>query len=183
MLIKDNMIDEEIIAPYLKTHNIVGLLKHIDGSRDVILGCNLVVTTGTNYYAQLINQDTPTNTFIDAYLGNPVGDDSIAAADDFSDWVQGTLLVSTEKAASSTGLNNLDTDNTGKGEFIYTWKFEWGASDFNTEGGNDVRTGIISITGAMGTDPILNHWNFSVPFEKLSTSSLTLWVNHNLVGV
>lgn len=175
MFINDN-------KPYLSQYNVVGLLKNLDGSVKYVKGENLVVTTGTEYYAQLINQDTPTNTFNSAYLGNPAGNDSIAAADDFSDWGQGTLLVSTEKTVTSTGLNNLDTDNTGKGAFVYTWKIEWGAGDFNTESNNDVRTGIISVAGATGTNPILNHFNFASPFEKLSTSSLTLWVNHSIVG-
>lgn len=43
----------------------------------------------------------------------------------------------------------------------------------------DIRSGIITLQNASGTDPIVNHWNFEVPFQKLATSTFILWVNHS----
>lgn len=184
----NGLSDEQIIEKYANYNGetVVALLKHDDNTFEIIKDDNLVVTTGVDYYAELIENGknatgSPTNDFTTAILGNPGSNDTIAAADDFSDFGAGAV-TGTEKVATSSAINNSDTDNTGKGAFVFTWKFEWAGSDFDTESANNVRTGIITVASASGTDPLLNHWNFSTPFEKLSTSALTLWVNHTLVG-
>lgn len=163
--------------------NVIALLTHADGTYDIHTTHNLITTDGADYYAELIENGKnatapPTNDFITVLLGNPGSDDTLNIADNFSNWVQGTLLLTAEKTADQSKIGNTDLDNTGKGTFVFTWKFIWAGADFDTELQNDVRNGIITTASHVGTDPILNHWNFSMPFEKLSTSTLTLWVNH-----
>jgi len=178
--------DEEIVQRYggdLSKSNVVALLKHADGSFDIHKTLNRVVTAGLQYYAQRIGGETPTNTFNTCVLGNPATNDTIALTDTYANL--GSPITASKKAITSNypQLNNQDTDNTGRGEFVFTWKFEWGSADFNTEGANNVRSGVITLTTATGTNPILNHWNFGTPFQKLSTSALILWVNHSLSSV
>lgn len=163
--------------------NVIALLTHKDGTYEINTTHNLITTDGADYYAELIENGknatgSPTNAFSVCLLGNPGSDDTLAVGDDFSDFGQGALLLTTEKAITSAAIDNQDSDNTGAGAFIFTWKFIWSGGDFDTESANNVRTGVITTPTPTGTDPILNHWNFATDFEKLSTSTLTLWVNH-----
>lgn len=178
--------DEEIVKRYggdLSGSNVVALLRHDDGSFDIFKTHNRVVTTGLQYYAQKIGGVNPTNAFNTCVLGNPSSNDTIALGDNYSDL--GSPITASKKTITSNypQLNNQDSDNTGRGQYVYTWKFEWGSSDFNTEGANNVRSGVITLATATGSNPILNHWNFATAFPKLSTSALILWVNHSLSSV
>lgn len=175
--------DESIIEDLNIHANVIALLKHIDGTFEVYTTHNLITDDGADYYAELASigralSGTPTNAFDSAILGNSATPGTPAVTDNFSDFVQGSLLLTTEKVTSAAEINNTDTDNTGKGAFIFTWKFIWSGGDFDTESVNNVTSGIITTPSPTGTDPILNHWLFSPTFEKLSTSTLTLWVNH-----
>lgn len=166
--------------------NIIAVLKYPGGQIVPHFTANLVVNTGEEYYVQLIGQVTPTNTFDTMFLGNPVGNDTILATDNFSNLGTGTLGGgTTQKAIDATYPKNNDDDtaNPGRGEFVHTWRTSYLTTDFNTDGQNNIRTGVIVISTATGTDPILNHWNFTSNFAKLVTASLVVWVNHSLVGV
>lgn len=175
---KDNIDDTLEIK-----ENVIAVQTFKDGTKKTYTTHNLITTDGANYYAELSSigragSGSPTNAFDSALLGNSLTPGSPAIGDDFSDFVPGTVGLSTEKVVTSAAINNLDTENTGKGAFIFTWKAEWSAGDFDTEGVDDISSGIITIPSPTGTDPILNHFIFPTPFEKLSTSSLIVWVNH-----
>jgi len=178
-----DLTNEQIVKRFggdLSRYNVIALLKHDDGSFDIHKAQNRVVTTGLQWYANKIGGSTQTNTFDTCVLGNPSSNDTIALGDNYSNL--GSPITASKKTLS-TGYpqqNNQDGDNTGKGQYVYTWKFEWGGADFNANG---IRTGVITVSTATGTNPILNHWNFGTPFQKLSTSALILWVNHSLSSV
>lgn len=163
--------------------NIIAVLKFPDGHIEPHFTHNLVVDTGEEYYIELIGQVTPTNDFDTMTLGNPVGNDIIATDDDFSDL--GSPIAGSIKVIDATYPKNDDDDtaNPGRGQFVHTWRTSYLTTDFDTDAANDVRSGVIVISTATGTDPILNHWNFTSPFAKPSTAALVVWVNHSLVGV
>ena len=148
-----------------------------------------MVTTGEQYYIQLIGQVSPTNTFDTMVLDNPSVNDTIAAGDDFSDFDtqgDGTLGENSgaEKAIDATYPKNDDDDtsNPGRNEFVHTWRTSYLTTDFNTDAQANVRSGMITATNPTATDPILNHWNFVSNFAKPTTAALVVWVNHNLSG-
>lgn len=166
-------------------NNVIAMLKFEDGHTEKYYSHNLVVNFGEEYYIQLIGQVGPTNTFDTMFLGNPVGNDTPLAGDNFSNLGQGTLGSGTTKKAIDATYpknNDDDTTNPGRGEFVHTWRTSYLTTDFDTDGQNNIRTGVIVISSATGTDPILNHWNFVSNFAKSSASGLVVWVNHNLQG-
>ena len=170
--------------------NIIAVLKHEDGHIEPHFTKNLVVDTGEAYYMELIAQDTPTDTFNTMVLDNPSVNDTISALDNFSDLDtqgDGTLGENSgaEKVIDGTYPKRDDDDvaNPGRGQFVFTWRTSYLTTDFNTDALADVRVGMITPTDPTGTDPILNHWNFTSPFAKPSTAALVVWVNHTLVGV
>ncbi len=173
--------------------NVIAILKFPDGHIEPHFTHNIVVTTGDQYYAELVENGKnatgpPTNDFDTMTLGNPVGNDTIAKSDNFSNL--GSPIAGSIKLIDVLGapfdyprLDDQDTANPGAGAFIFTWRTSYLTTDFDTDAANDVRSGVIVISTATGTDPILNHWNFTSPFAKPSTAALVVWVNHTLVGV
>ena len=161
-----------------KETNIFAIIKDEFGKiKQRVNTSNIVTNAGDTYYAQLGAEETPTNVMANCYLGT--GSIAAAKTDDYSAL---TLIASSSKAPS-TGYpksNDTDTDNTGKAVDSVTWKYEWTGADFNDLA---IREGIISKAGATGTDPILTRWVWGSAFEKTSTDTLTLYVNHNMLGV
>jgi len=93
-------------------------------------------------------------------------------------------------------LCDLDSDNSGKGVDIVTYKFTWTTGQINTGSGNAITGGCIvqtsdvtSSNGSIQSIPsgtkLLTRWNFASPasFHKTSTDTLTLYVNHTMTGV
>ena len=92
-----------------------------------------------------------------------------------------------EPSSGYPKANDTDSDNTGKGTDVITYKFEWTTAQINTASGNPITGGCILDTDATPADgvKILTHWNFATPasFHKTSTDTLTLYVNHTMNGV
>lgn len=168
---------------YNPQNNVVALQTFEDGFQEVYFAKNLAVITGTQYYVELINQDTVTNAFGFMQVGNPATEDTISSDDDYSDFI--TPVVASLKAIDGTypQRDDPDVNNPGLGEFIFTWRTTWTAGDFDTESANTIKNGVITPPAPSGTDPLLTHWEFTSPFTKLSTSSLVVWVNHSFAGV
>lgn len=165
----------------VKDNNVLAVLKFPDGHVEPHITFNLVVTTGDQYYAQLVGQVTPTNDFDTMAVTN--GATAIPAADDdFSDLSTADVNGDPIKVLDGVPtLNNNDAANTGKGVFVFTWKVTYLTTDFNTDTKANVTDGMITPATPSGTDPVLNHWQFT-PFAKPSTAALIVWVNHTFVG-
>jgi hypothetical protein len=138
---------------------------------------NLVSTAGELHYAQLIAQATPTNAFGVTELASAVPA-TPAAGDDRADY---TIIATSEKAHSAgyPKINDSDTDNSGKGADVYTFKNEWTAGDGNWA---DIDGGIITNASPGASEAILTGFTIS-NFAKDSSTALTLWVNHAPTGV
>lgn len=119
----------------------------------------------------------PTNAFANCKLGT-----ASAAEGKTSTYATLTVITGSEKAPTATypKVNDQDADNTGKATDSITYKYEWTAADFNNAA---ILCGGIMVAAASGTDPLLTHFKFTAAFEKTASDTLTLYVNHNFLGV
>jgi len=138
---------------------------------------NIVTNDGDQFYAEMAAGEAPTYAFAEAQLG-----DGAVAADKTDNWSDLSLIASSEKALTGTypKSDDQEADNSGKAVDSVTYKFEWTGGDFNDAA---IREGVICVTGASSTDPILTRWVWGAAFEKTATDTLTLYVNHNFLGV
>jgi hypothetical protein len=170
--------DQDMLVPRApRGWNVRGALYLPTGEKIALAGHNLISDDGELHYAQLINQDVPTNAFgvtelATATPGTP------AATDNRSHY---TIQSGSEKAHTATypKINDTDTDNTGKGTDVYTFKNEWTAGDGNWTG---LVGGIITNATPGASEVILTGFAFSST-NKDSATALTLWVNHAPTGV
>ena len=156
--------------------NVMAIVRDKDGKiKSVNHAKNIVGDAGDVFYAQMGAEETPDNAFAECQLGT-----SAIAADKADNWSDLTLITSSEKAPTVVESNNQDADNSGKAVDSITYKYEWTGADFDDPA---IREGIICVTGASTTDPILTRWVWGAAFEKTATDTLTLYVNHNMLGV
>lgn len=137
---------------------------------------NLITNDGDLHMAEKLAGDTPTVAFANCYLGT--GSTAAGKTDNYDSM---TVISGTEKAPS-TGYpktNDTDTDNTGKGTDVCTWKYEWATTDFNNAA---VREGGIAKASATTGDKLFNRWVWGAAFEKASDATLTLYVNVTITG-
>lgn len=157
--------------------------------REWFYGANIATDAADLFYAQQGVNGSLTNDFLSVNnrieLGNPVGDDTLNKADTYS--ALGSPLTASRKALTATYPKTADgdTDNTGSGADIITWAYAWAVGDFNTESANDIRCGVVHIAGGspVAGSVLLSHWNFAAPFEKTSSDTLKVFLNHRMNGV
>jgi hypothetical protein len=155
---------------------IVNVLKFKDGSKKTWKNHNLITNEGDLFMAEKLAGDTPTYAFANCVLGT--GSTAAAKTDDYDDM---TPISGSEKAPSSgyPKTNDTDTDNTGKGTDVCTWKFEWTTSDFNDSA---VREGCITIATPIAGSKIFNRWVEAAAYEKSASATLTQYVNVTITG-
>lgn len=149
------------------------------GDKLRIHGVNIVTNDGDTYYAQSACGETPTDDFDGASSGLRLGSDNTAPTKSDTDVT--TFLSGTAHALDATyeKTNDGDTDNTGAGVDVVTWRFSYTTSEGNA-------TGIIE--GAIVDDKTtptaaLTHFLFAASFNKTSSDTLKVFVNHTMNGV
>lgn len=163
----------------LRHHDaLVLLIDHLTGRREVIAGINIVTDEGDKFYAQCACGETPTNTFANLYLAT-AGPATPAKDDDYSDY---TVAGGSEKAKTATypKTNDNDTDNTGKGVDVISWKFEYTTGDGPFTA---ITHSFIAAASASGTDPILNSYKWAASWDKDGSTSAKVFANHTENGV
>ena len=180
-------------------NNICVVLKKADGTKQWFYGANIVTNDGDIYYAKRACGETPatdenfgtvaSGAGATCILNNPSSADTLAKTDAYQHVLTTIVTSGAQKDASSNypKTNDGDSDNTGSGTDVVTYKFEWTTSQIDTSAGNAITGGcIIDKNSTLGTGKkILTHWNFASPasFHKTSTDTLTLYVNHTMNGV
>jgi hypothetical protein len=149
------------------------------GRELVIPGINIVTTKGDIYYAQMVSSESPTNDFDGANSGLRLG--STATTPTKADNDVTTFLATSGHALDATYERTVDpdTDNTGSGANIVTWRFSYLTSEGNV---SSIQEGAIvdhrtTPTGA------LTHFLFAASFSKTSSDTLKVFVNHEFTGV
>ena len=180
-------------------NNICVVLQKTDGTKHWFYGSNIVTNDGDIYYAKRACGETPSTdenfgavasgAGATCILQNPSSANSLAKADDYGEVTNPIVTSGAQKDCTSAypKTNDGDSDNTGAGTDVVTYKFSWTTSQIDTSSGNAITGGCIVDKNSTLADgkKILTHWNFASPasFHKTSTDTLTLYVNHTMNGV
>tara|TARA_R100000808_G_scaffold9877_1_gene26785 strand:- start:1356 stop:1955 length:600 start_codon:yes stop_codon:yes gene_type:complete len=180
-------------------NNICVVRTDVNGDKEWYYGANIVTNDGDIYYAKRACSETPSSNEnfgavasgagATCILQNPSSANSLAKTDTYNNVTNPIVSSGAQKDCTSAypKTNDSDSDNTGAGVDVVTYKFSWTTSQIDTSSGNAITGGCIVDKAATlsGNPKILTHWNFSSPasFHKTSTDTLTLYVNHTMNGV
>jgi len=150
----------------------------ITGAVKIIPGRNIVSDAGDVWYAQVACGQVPTNTFANLYLAT-AGPVTPTKGDNYSDF---TVVAGSSKAktAGYPQSPDADADNTGDGNDVVSWKFEYTTSDGPFTA---ITHSFIAAAGASGIDPILNSYKWGAPWDKDASTSAKIFANHTMNGV
>tara|TARA_R110002020_G_scaffold3846_4_gene16958 strand:+ start:914 stop:1465 length:552 start_codon:yes stop_codon:yes gene_type:complete len=143
---------------------------------------NIVTNDGDLYYAQKAVGETPTSDFggTSGRMELRTGSATPAKGDTYAQVA--TPVAASRKAIDSNypKTNDGDSDNTGAGTDIVTWRTSWTTSDFNSSAiiGGCIHVGAAS--PASGTK-VLTHFSIT-SFDKTSSDTLKIFVNHTFNG-
>jgi hypothetical protein len=156
--------------------NVLAILRSIAGEAQLIPAGNIVTDAGDIHYAQRGCVETPTNAFGIQEMCTAGTPGKAATRATF------TPVAASQKAHAATypKTNDGDSDNTGAGVDVATWTVSYSAADFSQTG---ISHGIITNTSPGASEPILTGYAFAASFDKTSSDTLKVIVNHTLNGV
>ncbi len=153
------------------------------GDKTWLYAKNIVTNDGDLYYAQKSVGGTPTTDFggSDGRMELRTGSATPAKAHVYSDVT--TPVTASRKVKDNTYPKTADddSDNTGAGADIVTWRTSWTTSDFNATaiiGGCFHAGGASPASGAK----LLTHFSIT-SFNKTASDTLKIFVNHTFNGV
>ena len=144
---------------------------------------NIVTNDGDLYYAQKSVGGTPTSDFggSDGRMELRTGSATPAKAHVYSDVT--TPVTASRKVKDNTYPKTADddSDNTGAGADIVTWRTSWTTSDFNATA---IIGGCFHVGGASPASgsKLLTHFSIT-SFNKTASDTLKIFVNHTFNGV
>lgn len=159
---------------------IMGILRQDELQiEQAIPGINIVTNDGDVYYAQSIAAETPTDDFDGGSSGLRLGSASTTPVKTNTD--VGTFLSGTGHALDSgyEKTNDDDADNTGSGTDIVTWRYSYTTAQGNANG---IAEGAI-VDNITTPTAALTHFLFAASFNKTSSDTLKVFVNHTANGV
>ena len=165
----------------LNIGNVVAVLENAkNGSKKIVHGVNIVTNDGDAYYAQSACAETPDDDFDGASSGLRLGSDNTSPTKTDTDVT--TFLSGSDHALDATyeKTDDQDTDNTGAGVDIVTWRYSYLTSEGNVDG---IIEGAISDVRAGPSTAVLTHFLFAASFNKTSSDTLKVFVNHQFNGV
>lgn len=149
------------------------------GKELVVPGLNIVTDKGDKYYAQMICSESPTDDFDGTNSGLRLGTGVTSPTKSSGD-------VTTENSAGRHALdatyektNDGDSDNTGAGVDIVSWRYSYLTSEGNI---TNIAEGAIVDNRTTPTGA-LSHFLFAAAFTKTSSDTLKVFVNHTQNGV
>ena len=180
-------------------NNICVVKTDTQGNKEWFYGANIVTNDGDIHYAKRACSEAPSANEDFRAVASGAGatcilrnhGSAITPAKDNTYNNVSSPIVSTGAQKDCTSAypktNDGDSDNSGAGVDVVTYKFEWTTAQIDTSSGNPITGGcIVDKAATLGNNPkILTHWNFATPtsFHKTSTDTLTLYVNHTMNGV
>lgn len=153
------------------------------GDKTWLYAKNIVTNDGDLYYAQKSVGGTPTSDFggSDGRMELRTGSATPAKAHVYSDVT--TPVTASRKIKDSTYPKTADddSDNTGAGADIVTWRTSWTTSDFNATA---IIGGCFHVGGASPASgsKLLTHFSIT-SFNKTASDTLKIFVNHTFNGV
>ena len=155
----------------------------LTGQKTWLYTHNIVTNDGDLYYAQKSVGGTPTTDFggSDGRMELRTGSATPAKAHVYSDVT--TPVTASRKAKDNTYPKTADddSDNTGAGADIVTWRTSWTTSDFNATA---IIGGCFHVGGASPASgsKLLTHFSIT-SFNKTASDTLKIFVNHTFNGV
>jgi hypothetical protein len=149
-----------------------------DGIEDpeLFIGANTVTNAGDIYYAQRGTSTTVTNDFSNSTAGLRLGQNSGAVAKTDTDVTTFITGANTALDATYPKVSDGDTDNTGSGADIASWRYQYSAGSFSAT----VKEG--AIVDNDGTPTVaLTHFTIA-NFSKTTNDTLKFFVNHQFNG-
>ena len=142
-----------------------------------IPGQNIVTTAGNTFYAESSCGQAPSVVYANLFLAT-AGPATPLVGDDYDDF---TVVAGSSKAKSSgyPKCPDLDTDNTGKGATVVTWKFEYSTGDGPF---TDITHSFIAAAGAGAGATILNSYKWAASWSKDASTTATIYTNHTMLG-
>lgn len=146
-------------------------------------GFNIVTNNGDIYYATKAVGGTPADNYGGANGRMELADgvQTIAKTDQYAQ-VNSPITASRQAIdATYPDVNDSDTDNTGAGVNVVTWRVSWTKSSFQD---NTIQGGCIHDGGnaPTGTTNLLTHFSVT-SFAKTVNDTLKGFVNHEFLGV
>ena len=77
-------------------------------------------------------------------------------------------------------MNDGDSDNTGAGTDIITYKVSYTTAEANLA---DITDGILTNPSPGASEPVITHFEFTASFTKTSADTLKVFINHRMNGV
>ena len=154
--------------------NVVAILKRGNKTK-YIPGANIVTNDGDLYYAQRGAGETPTNT----YVGFRLGTDNTTPTKTDTDVT--TFLSGSGKNTDATypKTNDGDSDNTGAGTDVVSWRVSYTTAEANGTGIEELAI----VDNITTPTTALTHALFAASFDKTSSDTLKVFVNHTINGV
>ena len=192
--VKDTVI--AVLKPHKEPMRVINtkvvvVIERKDGTKETHESKNIVTNAGDLFYAERgVKTSIPTN-FVDGSgdfdgimeLYSDAGTPNAAPAkgNDRSN-LTGTLATGSAQAMDSTypKVNDGDSDNTGAGTDIVTYRVSYATGDANLANISDV---IITNPSPGASEALLMHAEFGSSFTKTSSDTLKVFVNHQLNGV
>jgi hypothetical protein len=144
---------------------------------------NIVTNDGDLYYAQKAVGGTPTSDFggSDGRMELRTGSATPAKAHVYSDVTTPVTASRKIKDGAYPKTADDDSDNTGSGTDIVTWRTSWTTSDFNATA---IIGGCFHVGGASPASgsKLLTHFSIT-SFNKTASDTLKIFVNHTFNGV
>ena len=163
--------------------NICIVKEDSEGNKSWLYAKNIVTNDGDLYYAQKSAGESPTSDFggSSGRMELRTGSATPAKGDTYNSVT--TPVTASRKAIDNNypKTNDGDSDNTGAGTDIVTWRTSWTTGDFNA---NAIIGGCIHVGGgspASGTK-VLSHFSIT-SFNKTASDTLKIFVNHTFNGV
>ena len=158
--------------------NVLGILRNVyTGKIQMAWGINLVGDNGDIHYAQDGAEEAPTNVFGIMELGTAGG----APAKTSNRDAITAFVASSQKAHDATypTRNDSDSDNTGAGVDVVTYRTSYTTGEANSAG---IDRGIITNVTPAAAEPTLTYYTITA-FTKTSSDTLKFFTNHTFNGV
>ena len=96
----------------------------------------------------------------------------------------GTLIPGSAKVIDATypQVNDPDSDNTGAGVDIISYRVSYLTSEANNPD-SQITDQILTNPSPGATEALINHAEFTTPFDKTSADTMKVFVNHETLGV
>ena len=157
---------------------VVAVLTKANGEKRTYVGKNIVTTKGNVWYAARGALAASGFTISGIKLGQ-----STAVAGSIADIdIVGASMASCFRNidAGYPMLSDTDTDNTGAGSTVVCWRATWSAG---------ITTSFYSVcecalaSASVAANTIINRALFAASFDKATTDTLKVFINHTFLGV